>query len=283
MKVVDMIKKVFIGGTWFVGYREKNREQYQIIAVNDGWIADPFLFEYKGEHYLFVEYVRKTKGEIACYKFIQGKPIFQQVVISEPYHLSYPCVFTYGNDIYMIPESADNRSINLYKAMQFPHKWEKVAQLSEGVFYDTTYVSYNGKDYLISYSPQKGSFALNLFAFDIGNMRIEPIAEKRYEINIGRPAGNLFSKDNYLIRPAQDCERKYGEKLFFYRVTAMEKGKYEEQLESMTTATDVGVTFQRIHTYNSDNKYEVVDFFLEKFQPLRSIDILTKKVKQRFG
>ncbi len=283
MNIIDLAKKVFIGGEWLVGYRQKGEREYKVIPNEHGWIADPFLFEYHGEHYLFVEKVEKTKGEIAYYKFVEGKPVFQQVVISEPYHLSYPCVFSHNGDIYMIPESADNRSIDLYKAVQFPDQWQKVCQLQSGVFYDTTYCNVDGKDYLISYSPGIHNFLLCLFSFDIDKKEVKKIAEIKYKSNIGRPAGSLFWKENKLMRPAQDCSRKYGEKLLFYQVKTLNQEKLDEVFSYALPVEETGLPYQRIHTYNSDEAYECVDFFKEKLQPLRSFEILAKHIKQRLG
>ena len=281
MRIVDLLKKAFIGGDWVVGYRERGEEDYNIIPLNSGWIADPFLFEYQDEHYLFVECVNGKKGEIAYFRFIDNKPVFQKVVISEPYHLSYPCVFTYGADVYMIPESADNHSIDLYKAVSFPDKWVKVSRLAEGIYYDTTYMNYQGDDYLFTYSPKKGYFELGLFAFDADARKAGKIAEIQYKENVGRPAGRLYIEDGKLIRPAQDCSRKYGENLFFYKVEGLVNGKISEKLIRTISASETDNRFQRIHTYNRNSVYETVDFFREQFHLLRPFKLMLKLAKQR--
>lgn len=281
MRIIDLLKKAFIGGDWAVGYREVGKEIYNIIPLNAGWIADPFLLEYQGEHYLFVEYVSGKKGEIAYYKFKDNKPVFQKVIISEPYHLSYPCVFTYGADVYMIPESADNHSIDLYKAVSFPDRWEKVCQLAEGIYYDTTYVNHKDKDYLITYSPKKGYFELGVFAFDIEARKTEKLAEVQYKENIGRPAGKVIVENSELIRPAQDCSRKYGENLFFYKVYGLDDGKFSEVLIKTISAKETDSCYQRIHTYNRDSEYETVDFFKEQFHLFRPFELIRKLAKQR--
>ena len=281
MGIGDLLIKAFIGGEWSVGYRERGSNRYSIIPLNSGWIADPFLFEYQGEHYLFVEYVGGKKGEIAYYKFINNKPVFQRVIISENYHLSYPCVFTHGADVYIIPESADNHSIDLYKAVTFPDIWEKVSQLAEGIYYDTTYVNYKGEDYIITYSPKKGIFELGVFAFDVDSRKAEKLAEIQYKKNIGRPAGRVYLENGELIRPAQDCSRKYGESLLFYKVDGMEVGKLSETLVKTISANETDSSFQRIHTYNRDSEYETVDFFKEQFHLNRPFKLMQKLAKQR--
>ena len=283
MRYTDMIKKAFVGGEWSVGYRRRGEEKYSVIQLDRGWIADPFLFEHRGEHYLFAEYVNGKKGEIVYFRFVNDKPVFGKVILSEPYHLSYPCVFCRGNDIFMIPESADNHSVDLYRAVSFPDRWKKIGRLAQGIYYDSTYVSSQGKDWLVTYSPRKGIFQLGLWEIDMDERQARLIAAKEYGENVGRPAGNFFVRGETLIRPAQDCSKKYGEKLLFYQVTDMKKDCFEEREVQTVSVQDTGLPFQRIHTYNSDSVYETVDLFRERIKPFRVFGIIMKKVRQRMG
>jgi hypothetical protein len=41
-------------------------------------------------------------------------------VLERPYHLSYPYVFFVGDDAFMLPETAANGAIELYRAVSFP-------------------------------------------------------------------------------------------------------------------------------------------------------------------
>ena len=280
MSIVDLLRKAFIGGEWAVGYKKLGTSQYSIVPVDNGWIADPFLFENNGEHFLFVEYVKKDKGEIAYYKFINDKPVFQKVIISETYHLSYPCIFTYNNAIYMIPESADNYSIDLYKAIDFPEKWEKKCQLIKGKFYDSTYLNYDGNNFIFSYTHVNGKYSLCVFLLENDLQGVTQIAEKTYNKNIGRPAGAVFLENGKLMRPAQDCSRKYGERVLINSIIALEHDKYIEQTEKTICSSDINKQYQRVHTYNRDTVYEVVDLFMEKVNLYRPIKLLKKIAKQ---
>lgn len=280
MRISYLLKKAFIGGKWSVGYREIDDKEYTIIPMEDAWIADPFLFEYNGEHYLFVEYMNGKKGEIAYFKYIDCKPVFQKIIISEPYHLSYPCVFWQEGEVYMIPESADNHCIELYKAVKFPDKWEKVKKLKSGTYYDSTYFNYKGKDYLIGFSPIHNYHKLSLFSIDLKSKTLKLILEKKYKDNVGRPAGNLLFVDDTLIRPAQDCSRKYGENIIFYRIKGLENEQYEEEMVKIISTSSINDEYQRIHTYNRDSKYEVIDLYKESIKLSRPFTLIIKKSKQ---
>ena len=143
-------------------------------------------------------------------------------------------------------------------------------------------MNYLGKDYLITYSPKKRYFELGLFAFDIDAGKAKKVAGIQYNENVGRPAGRLYVEDGKLIRPAQDCSRKYGENLFFYRVEGVTDGKISEKLIGIISANETDNRFQRIHTYNRDSVYETVDFFKERFHLLRPFKLVLKYAKQRF-
>ena len=80
--------------------------------------ADPFLFVKDNELYLFYELQHwDDPGCIAMIKTkdlkVWSKP---QMVLKEPFHLSFPFVFEDQGVIYMIPESQEDDSIRLYCA-----------------------------------------------------------------------------------------------------------------------------------------------------------------------
>ena len=122
MTIKRLIQKAFIGGQWYVGYRRKGDTKYSVIETpRDMWIADPTMFVANGEHYLFVEVYekKKKKAAIGYYHFENNVPVYKGLIVENPYHMSYPCVFEYNGEFYMIPESSANDSITLYRAEHF--------------------------------------------------------------------------------------------------------------------------------------------------------------------
>lgn len=99
----------------------------------DYWYADPLTFGYDNKVYLFTEaFDRKDFiGRIAVSTVDnEGKISIPKVIIKENYHMSFPYVFQWNDDIFMIPESCENMSINLYRCLKFPERWELEAQFS---------------------------------------------------------------------------------------------------------------------------------------------------------
>src|SRR4029077_11593701 len=71
-------------------------------------LADPFMLGVNGTWHMFFEVMnwRRNLGEIGhatsedCERWV-----YRQIVLTEPFHLSYPYVFRWLDDYYMIPES----------------------------------------------------------------------------------------------------------------------------------------------------------------------------------
>ena len=109
----------------------------QLIPPKDRFWADPFPVKDNDKYYIFVEeYIYKTrKGHISVLE-VDKKGISDgpRKVLESEHHLSYPFVFSWNGNRYMIPESAAARSIRrLYRCISFPDEWMREKVLMEGV------------------------------------------------------------------------------------------------------------------------------------------------------
>jgi len=98
---------------------------------------------------MFFEVLNKDtrRGEIGLATSEDGTNWkYKQIVIAEPFHLSYPYVFEWNNEYYLIPESYQANSIRLYKASNFPTEWSFVGNLlNDGFFVDSSIFRYADK------------------------------------------------------------------------------------------------------------------------------------------
>lgn len=288
-KLKSLLIKIFIGGEWKVAYRllSDPEGQYHLVDTPVGtWVADPFLYEADGEHYLFVELFdnKENKACIAYYQFINGKPVYQDKIIDQPYHMSYPCVFEHQGAHYMIPETFANLTIDLYKANDFPKQWEKVKCLASGERYmDTTVLKQEKMYFAVSYRKMRRNWRLDVFNLDMDQLKMTLIGSKLYEANIGRPAGN-FIHENGLIRPAQNCARKYGEELILYKVDGFGCENYEEHEVRRIEVKSIPMEVlpDRIHTYNRNSEYECVDVYFEEFDLFQGLKTLWRAYLRQF-
>lgn len=104
------------------------------------WYADPFLFCFNGQDYLFVEMFDrwKKKGVIGVCKVSNGKCGRFRLCLELPWHLSYPCVFEDEVGIHMIPECYQSGEVWMYRCVKFPYRWERERCLTKGLAVDTT-------------------------------------------------------------------------------------------------------------------------------------------------
>ena len=109
-----------------------------ISAAPAGTVADPFMIKVRDCWYLFFEITNQfnNKGEIALATSRDAISWhFEKIVLAEPYHMSYPYVFEWQGDYYMIPETGRANSVRLYRAGNFPYDWTCVATLLDGSRY----------------------------------------------------------------------------------------------------------------------------------------------------
>jgi len=269
-------KQQNIKSNWDIYFNEiSNRDIGQLevdlkIIKHDStrfW-ADPFLFEYNNEIYLFIEeyFYNKKKGEIAVLKRNADR-IFEYlgVALSFPYHLSFPCIFRRGADIFMIPESGSQMRVDLFRCIDFPMKWEFSKTLLSGKkFSDPVLFRKDGTDFLfVSLDNGMLSSESQLYLYyssDILTDILEshPLNPIQLGLEKSRMAGNIYEKDGVLYRPAQDCSIRYGGSIRFMRILEITKERYFE-IESYSLLHFEGKL--GTHTYNQLDNLYVVDAY----------------------
>lgn len=274
MSLLNKLRKAITGGHWSVAYRPRGSEDYSVAIMPDNeWCADPFVYEYNGFHYIFVEqYLKnKEKGCIGYFRFEDGIPVNKGILIENSYHMSYPDVFEYDGKFFMIPESSANSTIDLYEADHFPDRWSKVKSLIQGKKYvDSTVYQEGDQYYLISYTMSEG-YEIHVFSLDMERQELKFLSKKHYETNVARPGGRLYVEDGKLMRPAQDCSKKYGEALIVYQVDDLDKnGDFVEHEVKRISTTGLVVENkpERVHHLTYDGTYEVIDVFKEEIDLL---------------
>ena len=254
---------------WFIAYRRGSAPPTPIMPPPGRFYADPFLFQRDGRRYVFFEDYDSTSGRAAiCYLEIDegGGHCAPQLALRQDCHLSYPFVFAEGDDVYMLPETAGHRTVELYRAARFPGEWtlERVL-LSDVTATDATLLPHEGRWWLFVALAVDGGRPVDelcLFSSDSlhGQWEPHPLNPVVSDVRSARPAGRIFSRNGQLIRPAQDCSEAYGGRLVFNRIDVLSPTEYrEEPIGAIEPAVDSGNL--RTHSYDSDGTYEVLDGF----------------------
>ena len=119
-----------------------------VTDVHARFVADPFMVRHDGRWVMFFEVLNDAtdQGDIGYATSSDGKVwSYQRIVLDELFHLSYPSVFEYEGEFYMVPESEAAGSVRLYRATAFPSKWEYDRTLISGSdLADPTIIHHDG-------------------------------------------------------------------------------------------------------------------------------------------
>ncbi|EJQ97581.1 hypothetical protein [Bacillus cereus] len=255
---------------WFIAFknRKEERSRFHIIkAPLSRFYADPFVIERNERNFIFFEdYIySEGKGNIAFVEVdIESNSVSQPTtVLEKPYHLSYPFLIKDGGEIYMIPETSSNQTIELYKATNFPYEWEIEKVLMENVnAVDTTIIQHEGKYWLFTNVFTDGSSLDELYLFHsdslFGQWVSHPMNPIVSDAKSARPAGNIFVHDGKLIRPSQNCLFSYGYSVNLNEIEILNEDSYrEKKIKEITPSI-----FKRnkgTHTYVFNEDLEVLD------------------------
>lgn len=254
------------------------------------WCADPFVFDYEGKSYVFMEVMDKLtqKGAIGYRVIDRGKVGPIRICIKTPYHMSYPMIFTRDQEIFMIPECHISEKMTIYRAKKFPDTWVPTqVVLARKKVCDTNYVRVDGSEFLLT-MPLSGSKyrydTLELYRHSGGAWEQCPVSPIVLGEERARNGGSFFTCDGRLIRPSQNCGSSYGEKLVLNRVKRIAPDQYEEEVWKEITVRDIQANaedFDGIHTFNCSASYDVIDLRKELvFQPAKILYYLRHKLRR---
>ncbi len=243
-----------------------------IIPPSDRYWADPHVVRRDGRYFVFVEeYLYSTgRGHIAVVELdAQGEVKGVRKVLEQPYHLSYPHVFEHAGELYMVPESMEDRSVSLYRCVGFPDRWEFVRTLLHDVrAVDSTLLHRAGKWWLFAgIAENEGSSAseeLFLFFSDClltGTWIAHPLNPIVSDVARARPAGAIQQRAGRLYRPSQDCAVRYGYAIRINEITELSTETYEE-IEIACISPDWNPRVLATHTLGHEPGLTVVDALL---------------------
>ena len=179
-----------------------------------------------------------------------------KIVLDESFHISYPYVFQWEGQFYMIPESAEAGAIRLYKAENFPYSWAFVSNLIEGSYADTSVFYADDTWWLFTCSKPYTHDELRLFFADkLSGPWTEHPASPLVEgdSSQARPGGRFLMFDDGIIRFAQDDQRTYGKKVRAFLITEISRTKYtEEEYESNPVLSAQGKRWNRHGMHHID-------------------------------
>jgi hypothetical protein len=227
-----------------------------LLPPQGKFYADPMLFKYRGVNYLFFEDYDYRKGVISYVEIDrEGQISSPRKALELPIHLSFPQLFQEGNEIYMTPETHDYGAVFLFKAIEFPDRWEPERFLIRGEYFsDPILFKHNGYYWLFAAVHQD-----HLVIYYANDLRAEflphPINSQAIR---GRNAGPVYSDRGRLVRPTMDCSQSYGRSMILKEIVLLDPSHFVERdiaYIQPTWAPDLDGT----HTYCQNEDYVVYD------------------------
>jgi hypothetical protein len=262
-------------GQWVILYRWQDHalatdfgDMHQIIPPTDRFYADPFCATENGRHFIFIEEYPFANpiGFISVIEvFKDGSHSEAIPIIQCDYHLSYPLLFKHDGQWFMMPETSQNKTIEIWRCEDFPYKWHKHTVLMDNILAaDTTPFYYQDKWWLFTALKKDcKKFGDKLFVFSGDDIfgkdwQTHDLNPVKQSLVYDRPAGNIIVCDDKLYRPAQDSIKRYGGALELREITQLSQHNYQETLyQRIEPCWDTSI--KGTHTYNFSEGLLVMD------------------------
>ncbi|XP_020531678.1 glycosyltransferase family protein 64 protein C5 [Amborella trichopoda] len=204
------------------------------------FVADPFLFIQGYTLYLFFE-AKNTltmQGDIAVARSVDNGATWEYLGVSldEEWHLSYPYVFSYRDQVYMMPEGNKKGDLRLYRALHFPLQWKLERVLLKKPLIDASMIQYEGYYWLFGsdfsrFGAQKNAeLEIWYSSSPLGpwkQHKHNPVLNGNRTLG-ARNAGRPFIYEGYIYRPGQDCGETYGHRVRLFKVELLSPDKFQE-------------------------------------------------------
>lgn len=264
---------------WNIAYSRKNWKELDIDNLmtienpNGRFFADPFLISKDSMQHIFVEdfSLSQNKGSISCISISKSGEKITKKVIEENFHLSFPFIFVYKDNYYMIPESLEDQSIRLYKCKKFPYEWEYSHNLIENINAVDSIIFYkNSQWWLLTntcYDKSKDyNSRMHIFSSDspISKNWIEhqknPVI---FNSDFARNGGLIF-ENGKIYRVCQKYGfKKYGKEIFLREIVKIDNKSFEEKPINLISP-EKSKRYDCIHHLSSNKEFSVIDFVYKK-------------------
>jgi hypothetical protein len=239
---------------WDVGVAKNSIERF-IADPKSAWmhwcanddrefLADPFFVCDEQEKLRLLCETQRDQHTTGIVAIDLNEPQGARIpVLSSDISLSYPYVFEVQGEPWMLPEQHESKQLEAY---HLNGKATPVARWTlDGVTapVDPTIVEYDGRWWLFCTDHERGpNYALHLFwaTSPHGPWHAHLRNPVKIDITGARPAGNFFTRDGVLYRPAQDGSVRYGRAITIQRIDVLTPEEFEETQIASVEASSLG-------------------------------------------
>jgi hypothetical protein len=263
---------------WFIAFRFEAPGKFctdlsrfrRLIPPRDRLWADPFALERDGRYFIFFEELifAEKKGHISMMEIARDGTCSSPIrVLERDYHLSYPFLTEFGGKLYMVPETFQNRTVEIYRCVDFPSQWRRERVLvDDAPCADATLHHADDRWWMfvnIGAGGAKPDEELHLFFADelLGEWRPHRENPVKSDVRSSRPAGRLYTHHGHVYRPAQIGAPLYGAGISVNQVLELTPYAYREREVDRIVPWPGTLG---VHTLNSAGKLTVLDGFIRR-------------------
>jgi hypothetical protein len=162
-----------------------------------------------------------------------------------------------------LPETSENRTIEIYEAEEFPWRWRLHRTLMSGVrAVDSTLHEHEGLWWMFTCLedavPNRDLYLYSATDPVNGDWTAHPGNPVVSDARWARPAGRIFRDGDSYIRPAQDCSDDYGVAVALRRILRLNEREYAEEFAGRLGPERVAGA-EGLHTWNADAGLHLMD------------------------
>lgn len=283
-----------IGKYWYqlteyeycLAYRLDDEKECRVLKPDyRRWYADPIPFFFNNKYYVFVEVFDKLKGKGyigISHIDLEGRLTKPVKIIEEPFHMSFPNVFVYKEQAYIVPECSASGQVRIYQMDNGDiEKWNLYYTFDKKNIVDIAVCeSDDSKIYfLASEINVKNPYQTRGLLYEVNNLndrsriQLNLIWQQKEYTYAARNGGNFISDNGECLRVVQHSTKDiYGKFITLNRVKQLNRDGLEEEVIKKISPADIPVYLPPfiyriwgIHTYGQAGRLRVVDLSVQRF------------------
>ena len=231
-------------------------------TYKDRWFADPFILDVTKDNYIILVeewYDPIGRGRISRLTIDRKEYTLKDIktILELDCHLSFPFIQRTKDCIYIIPENSVTGCLPRYKYDPMTDKICFDRIICHDRLTDSVPFEYKGKELMFSTKlPDANGKYLGIY--QRGEYGVYDLIDTYvFEDNISRMAGDVFTCEGKLYRPAQVCIKSYGDAVSIQEVTMENRRFYFKELRRIYSPSQrYNLGF---HTFNVYKGHIVVD------------------------
>jgi hypothetical protein len=233
---------------WQIGWLDSGliKPVPKLAGLSHGhvWFADPYIWKDKKERiWILCEQFDDhgdRVGRISLFRLHENKTLKPcGVVLSEPFHLSFPRLIEHQDSLYLTVESCQNLEVRIYAAAAITESWTLQRILLQGeAFIDPVLFQHDDDRWYLFVSTtsapslkRETAPELRLFVSDNlleGQFREHPQSPLLISSNGGRNAGLLQQDHLYRVGQQTGFGGIYGQSIVVFRIDELSESTYRE-------------------------------------------------------